>query len=199
MPMWIRITSVVLLIAGGYLWYANQPIEHPPGVLAPAEPRQIAPASSSPIQHRGYTLTPVAHFEAEARVLGRKAYRSDANARLAPYDLAVGWGPMSDSAVLEHLTITQMRRFYMWRTDRYPIPRNDIIRHSTNIHLIPASAAIEGAIARIREGHIVRIQGRLVNVLGNDGSYWRTSTSRTDAGMGACEILWLESVEIIAP
>lgn len=195
----MRIAAVLLLLAGAGLWYGSRPIEHPPGVLVPQAPRQTAETEARPIPHRGYTLAPVARFDAEGRVLGRKAYRTDEHARLAPYDLAVGWGPMSDSAVLDAFTITQMRRFYRWQTDRYPIPRNDVIRHSTNIHLIPATAAVEGAIARIREGHVVRLQGRLVNVRGPDGSRWRTSTSRTDAGMGACEILWLESVEILTP
>ncbi|RMH54721.1 MAG: hypothetical protein D6685_14545, partial [Bacteroidetes bacterium] len=122
-------------------------------------------------------------------------YRTDEHARLAPYDLAVGWGPMSDTAVLDDLTITQMHRFYRWQTRRYPIPRAEIIRHSTNIHIIPADDAVAGAVSRLRPGHLVRLRGRLVHVLGADGARWRTSLSRTDAGMGACEILWLEAVE----
>ena len=196
----LLLTAFVLLLAGGaaaFVWTEAQPLQHPPGVLAPEAPRQTDAAGAAPVQHRGYRLTPVADFAAEARVLGTKRYRNEPNAALAPYDLAIGWGPMSDSAVLERLEIFQTQRAYTWRTDDYPIPPREIIRHSTNVHVIPATATAANALGRLKPGHLVRLRGRLVDVLSTDGDRWRTSTSRTDAGYGACEILWAEAIEIL--
>ncbi len=193
--MWLRILPFLLAAAGVLFWHAGRPVSHAPGVLAPEAPRQEATERTS-FRHRGADLTPVATFEMRARVLGKKRYRTGPGAGLLPYDLAVGWGPMSDTAVLERFSIRQGRRAYMWSTDAYPIPRRDVVRHSTNMHLIPATSGVEAALARVREGHVVRLRGRLVNVVAGDGSRWRTSTSRTDAGYGACEIVWVEALEV---
>ncbi|GAB5520081.1 MAG: hypothetical protein RhofKO_23320 [Rhodothermales bacterium] len=144
--------------------------------------------------HRGYTLQPVAAFEVTARVLGVARYHGEQHGRLAPYDLAVGWGLMSDTAVLNHLDIQQHDRVYRWAgTEEAPDTRT-IIRHSTNIHIVPTTAGLGGQIAGLRPGQVVTLRGQLVDVTSPDGSRWRTSRSRTDAGVGACEILWLEDV-----
>lgn len=195
--MLLRLSLAALLALGAGIWYVNRPITHPPGVLAPDEPRQVALDQADPIRHNGYVLTPVARFEAEARVLGKKAYHDDETGGLAPYDLAIGWGPMSDSEILDQFTIIQTQRVYTWEAEEYPITPREIVYHSANIHLIPATPAVGGRLSRVKAGHLVRIRGRLVNARSPDGSRWRTSTSRTDAGIGACEILWVESVELL--
>ena len=59
-------------------------------------------------------LTPLAAFVLDARVLHRENYHYDSAAALIPVDLAVGWGPMSDQAVLDHLKISQASRFYYY-------------------------------------------------------------------------------------
>ncbi|MEM6648344.1 MAG: hypothetical protein AAF730_19035, partial [Bacteroidota bacterium] len=63
-------------------------------------------------------------------------------------------------------------------------------------HVVPASAGLGGQIAGLRPGEVVTLRGKLVDALAPDGSLWRTSRSRTDAGMGACEILWLEAIGV---
>ena len=189
--------AIALLALGAYVFYSGRAVTHAPGILAPEAPRQTPVTAGQPIRHRGYHLTPVAHFSVEARVLGKKAYRRDPNARLALYDLAVGWGPMSDTAVLDHLSIRQQQRAYTWENAGAPLSTREVILHSTNMHLIPASDAVAAALVRLRPGHLVRLRGRLVDVLANDGSRWRTSRTRMDAGMGACEIVWVEALEIL--
>ena len=191
--------ALALMAACGLLaWGAARPVTPPPGVLAPEAPRQVL-ETGDVVPHRGYHLTPVARFEARVRVLGKRAYRSEPNARLAPFDLAVGWGPMSSSEVLAGLDIRQARRAYAWDRKAGAIATPDVIRNSTNIHLIPAGGGVERVLARLKPGHVVELRGRLVHVLGADGSRWRTSLSRTDAGVGACEILYLEALQIVEP
>ena len=50
------------------------------------------------------------------RILHREDYSLGSLASLVPTDFAVGWGRMSDSAVLAGIEISQANRFYFWRT-----------------------------------------------------------------------------------
>ena len=85
----------------------------------------------------------MAHFALDARVLHQKIYRYDRGAALVPVDLAVGWGPMSDQAVLDQLEISQSARFFWYQYPHQPpIPREEIVSHATNLHLIPSNKAV---------------------------------------------------------
>lgn len=64
--------------------------------LAPGEPVQ-GPTDRRAFEYRGHRITPVASFELEALVLGRRDYDHDRGAQVSPVDLALGWGPMSSS------------------------------------------------------------------------------------------------------
>jgi hypothetical protein len=144
-----------------------------------------------------FTIRPVANFQLEARVLGRRDYRRGIEARLSPMDLALGWGPMSRPEILEKIRIRQSNRFYYWSTPEFPIPRREIETHSANMHMIPADASIAEALSRVRASDTVRLLGYLVNVDRSDGWRWRTSLTRTDTGRGACEIILVRRVEIL--
>ena len=43
---------------------------------------------------------------------------------------------------------------------------------------------------------VITLHGYLVEVRANDGWHWRSSLTRNDTGNGACELVWVESVEI---
>ncbi len=52
-------------------------------------------------------------------------------------------------------------------------------------------------MAKIREGDIVEISGSLVNVKSiSDGWYWNSSQTREDTGSGACELIFVKSLNI---
>jgi hypothetical protein len=42
----------------------------------------------------------------------RTVHHLDSGAGVAPIDLGIGWGPLSDSAMLEGLEFSQMGRFF---------------------------------------------------------------------------------------
>jgi hypothetical protein len=148
------------------------------------------------LRTREFTVTPVARFQIEARVLGRQDYSRGTEALLSPMDLALGWGPMANPDVLQHIPIRQSNRFYFWSAQKLPIPRRQIETHSANMHLIPADDSVREALASVRAHQTIRMLGLLVNVDGPDGWRWRTSLSREDTGPGACEILLVQRVEI---
>jgi len=193
----MRWLLIALIVFGAWQWWGSRGIEHAPGVNAAAAPEQrVITAGPPQFQKKGYTLTALARFTLTARVLGVEHYHFDREADLAPVDFALGWGPMSDSAVLSKLKISQGGRFYHWRTDEFPIPRREIEVNSANMHLIPATPAVEKQLKRARTGSIVQLSGFLVEVRAGDGWRWVSSLTREDTGAGACELIWVEEFDV---
>jgi hypothetical protein len=193
---WLLAALLVLAAWQSVRWLETRPVHTADGVLAPDDPVQ-AEASGETIAVGRWTLTPKATYDITARVLGRESYRFDALADLIPEDLALGWGPMSDNAVLDRFEISQSSRFFWWRPlDGLPIASRDVVEHSANTHVIPADATVGRALARLRVGQVVRLEGVLVDGKRDDGMYFRTSLTRRDSGEGACEVLYVEEVVI---
>lgn len=154
-----------------------------------------APGDMTPFALTNATAKPLAGFSVAARVLSREDYGSDREADFSPVDLALGWGPMRDDAVLSRLDISQSGRFYRYRwRGQPPIPPDDIVRSSANMHLVPANAAIADALEAVDTGDRVRIDGWLVQIDANDGWRWRSSLTREDSGAGACELIYVCAV-----
>ncbi|MGH8041600.1 MAG: hypothetical protein ACREPN_06100 [Rudaea sp.] len=185
------------LIALAFWQHAHHPVTHAAGELvtdAPLQQPLHAPPES--LHKNGYTIKPLAQFALSARVLSRANYRWDREAQLAQVDLALGWGRMSDSSVLEKIDISQSGRFYFWHVDEFPIPESEIIQSSANMHLIPADGEVERVIARTRVGDVITFDGYLVEADGADGYRWVSSLTRSDTGAGACELVWVEHFDI---
>lgn len=79
-------------------------------------------------QQGKYELEALANFDIEARVLSKENYYADRESELVPVDLALGWGAMSDSSVLEKLSISQSGRFYFYRWKNEPPARHPRLR-----------------------------------------------------------------------
>ncbi len=195
----ILLIVLVLLVGMAYRDWSMREIQHAPGVLVAAAPKQKNVRGLSLLAIDGYELTPRAVLKIRARVLSREDYRLGTEADLSPLDLALGWGVMSDQAVLDRIEISQGSRWYYTRYD-LPAPVSDqaIIQHSGNMHMIPAQKRISKKLKGVRVGDIVRLKGMLVDVDHPSGWHWRTSLSRGDTGGGSCEIVYLEEIEIEA-
>ena len=91
-----------------------------------------------------------------------------------------------------------MGRFFYWKPRNpatFPLDAQTLIMHGAQMHIIPATKDIERRIRKLRPGQIVTIGGYLVDVRGQGGFRWDTSLTRTDTGAGACEIVWVETLE----
>jgi len=137
------------------------------------------------------TLTPLAAFSISGRVLSREDYHFGRESQLSPTDLALGWGPMSAPGLAERLQVSQGGRWYRyrWGGEGPPLPPADIASHSANMHMVPADAAAASELAQVRAGDMVRIDGWLLRIDGDEGWRWQSSMSRTDVGAGACELV----------
>ncbi len=189
-----RIFFVSLIVTLVLAWnhWEKRPVTHGPGVLVSYAPEQ-KDVFEQPFEFKGFELTRRASFELQARVLSRLDYRFDPGAALSPTDLALGWGPMSDEAILEQLRLSQGGRFFQLRWDQPPsISETEIMTHSSNMHIIPANETVHDALDSLKKGQVVHLQGYLVDAASSNGFRWNTSLSRTDRGNGACELFFVE-------
>ena len=131
-------------------------------------------------------------------MLSKERYRFGREADLSPWDLALGWGAMSDQSVVDMLDIDQSGRWYHWSADEMPLPVAEIAAHSANMHILPANDAALSVIEKVRVGELIGLRGSLVQVEGDDGWLWRSSLRRDDTGARSCEVVWVEEAWRIA-
>ena len=184
-----------LIVLAAYFVY-DPSVSHDAGILVHEAPLQKPNTTVPSFAHKEYLITPLASFDIKARVLSKKRYRMGREAELSPVDLALGWGAMSDESVLDYFSISQSNRWYFWRYKDLPIPRQEVIYSSANMHMVPANSDVARELKRIKEGHLVHLQGFLIEVTAEDGWRWRSSLTREDSGNHACELVWVERVEI---
>jgi hypothetical protein len=173
--------------------YADVACTLPPAASDPASPLQSGPDGMAPFRLGRATVTPLAGFSIEARVLSRADYHHGPEAEFSPTDLALGWGPMAAPGLAEALDVSQSGRWYTyrWDADSPPLAPKQIARHSANMHLVPADARIADALARVHAGDTVRLEGWLVRIERDDGWKWSSSLRRDDTGAGACELVYV--------
>lgn len=173
--------------------------------LAADEPEQEPLAGAEPIvqEVNGHQviLTPRAGY----RITG---YAAEVSRQLLdkwdfamPMDLALVWGPVADPAVLRHLSFHLTERYVSYRYDGDTPRVGALPTHIANNHLIPASDEIAAAMKAVRIGDRVTVTGKLVDVEIRDAQgrsvfRGRTSLTRGDVGSGACEILYVEGLEV---
>jgi hypothetical protein len=196
---WLWILLFVGLAGGWHWWTHDRPVSRAAGVAAADDPVQRDLDPPTRFDARGYTFVARARYDIAARVLRKEIYRLDGGAGVAPVDLAVGWGPMSDTRVIDQLEFSQMGRFFYWKPrngNDFALPPDVLVTHAAQMHLVPASDAVEGRLKKLRPGQLVTLGGYLVDVRGPNGFRWNTSLTRSDTGDGACEIVWVESVAV---
>lgn len=197
---WKLLIFIALISYGGYHYLSNRPVAYvgnPANSVAPNQTDiQQAHGNAAEFKLNDYRIKPLQDFNITARVLSTEHYAFDREADLAKVDLALGWGPMSDDAVLNKIDISQSNRFYYWHVDSFPIPREAIESNSANMHMVAADSQIEKDLKNIRPGQSVTISGYLIEVTANDGWHWKSSLSRQDTGVGACELVYVKAISV---
>jgi len=204
---------ITLLVALAALWLVTHHHRQPINAVATAggavrcalperfsDPNQPLQSNDDgrmpPFRLDNATVTPLAGFSLQARVLSREDYWMGDETKYSPTDLALGWGPMANPAVSDKLGISQGGRwyYYQWGSEGPPIAPDEIVRSSANMHMIPADGSVADALAKIRKGDTVHVDGWLVQINRDDGWHWRSSTTREDSGDGACEVVYVCSI-----
>jgi hypothetical protein len=201
---WLLAAALVIGLGYNY-WKGHRPVEVE---MPPAATVRDASENGAPIQKNlsggpvfrvnGYALTGLAEFSVGARVILAEHYSNDRESQLSPVDLALAWGPMNDARVLDAISFSQGGRFYRWRYEgRPPIPHREIELNSANMHMIPSSDNVARGLKEVKPGDIVHIRGYLVQAVSKDGWTWRSSLTREDTGAGACELIFVQHLEIL--
>lgn len=199
LPRWLIVLFVLLLVLAWKDW-SNRPVVQAEGLRLAHAPNQRSVNPKETLQIGDFTLELQASFDIEARVLSTERYRRGPTADLAPLDLALGWGVMSDQTVVDQIQISQGGRWYILRWDQNPpAPERVIMQSSGNMHIIPADDGIRSQVLDLRRGEFIRLSGYLVNAEGPGGFRWKSSLSRDDTGDGACELFLVKSIEILVP
>ncbi len=167
------------------------------GVLVFQEPLQknISDALFT-FEAGGAVLIPAALFDVTGVVLGKKRYLPWGEYHMAPWDIGIGWGAMSDPDNLSQVSFWQRNRFMYFRYGGgASVNKHMIIPNHSNIHIIPANDRVRDQISEVKRGNLVRMTGFLVHVMDGD-IFLKTSLERHDTGAGACEILYVQSIDL---
>ena len=193
----LLIVSTILLVILVYLFYPETVITYPAGITAPDQPKQTNLSGEKIWQVNEFNFKALADYQIKARVLSRNNFSLGKESEISPFDLALGWGPMSDQSLIDKLDISQSNRWYRWKADILPIPAKEISLNSANVHIIPKDNVIEEKFDKVYEGSLIEMKGYLVGVKTADGWHWRSSLKRDDTGGGSCELFWVEEIAVM--
>jgi len=184
-----------LVILGIWFFETMRPVGQPPGVLAP-DPPQVTTAGEKPaiFERNGHVLTTLARFDAKARVLSVERYGRDRQARIAPMDIAIGWGTLSDTATFRGVDVAQTERRLVFKSYDPKLPDQRVAEQVVNLHVIGADAAIEKELAQLRQGNIIDVEGALVEAVSGDGWRWR-GEPRSSAPEMPGTLLWVQRLK----
>ena len=152
-----------------------------------------------------FTITAKYKYNLIGVVVGKDYYYQGTMEKLSPIDLTVAWGKTIDPEYSKYITFSKYKRHYRFKFYEEQgvetLSKQYIVEHSSNNHLIFADESSHDVAKGVRLGDIVNIEGYLVDAYGrrDDGAYysWYTSTKRSDAGEGSCEVLYVENITLL--
>lgn len=209
MRHWVVWLLLAVGAFGGLHWYRyDREVTHPPGALASAEPEIVLGSDLPPwIDRQGFRYRALGRFSGRVVVVARKNYAIGQFADLAPTDLAIVWGQLSDPDTYRQLKFDQrgsplVGRFVVPEIKRgtrlaaYPFPEVDafLLFNLAHVHAIPADPEIRSRLATIRPGQVVRFAGTLVDVTAPDGGRYVSSLALHTYN---CEIAWIDELELV--
>lgn len=156
-----------------------------------------------------YEVTPLYYYELSGLVVHKmnytlfSIYKMDS---VFPADFCMIWGDNVKNKIYKDksLKFSQDMRFCF---AQWSGKINFNIENLSNNHLLTGNKDLMKKIKSVSAGDQVKIKGELVNVkaknLESEGKYdpkyseWSSSTTREDTGAGACEVIYLEDIEIL--
>ncbi len=158
-----------------------------------------------------YEITPLYKYEISALVVNRFDYTKFSLRKydhIIPLDLCLMWGEnlKNDFFRDKSLTFRQDSRFcqFIYLGKDHSANLNQF----SNNHLVILDNSLQKKAMEIYEGDQVKIKGKLIklNIKNIDGKkekydikegYMTSSVSRNDTGNGACEVILVETIDIL--
>lgn len=190
------IALALLIVILVYFFYPETVITYPAGITAPDQPKQTNIFGNKEWKLDEFSFRALAEYSIKARVLSRNNFLVGKESEISPFDLALGWGPMSDQSIIDKIDISQNNRWYRWKADVLPIPAREISLSSANVHIIPKDETIEKKFDEVYKGSLIEMKGYLVEITTTEGWRWKSSLKRDDTAGGSCELFWVEELII---
>lgn len=190
------IAFAILIVVIIYFFYPETIITYPAGITAPDQPKQTSISVTKEWKLDEFHFKALAEYQIKARVLSRNNFSIGKESEISPFDLALGWGPMSNQSLIDKIDISQNNRWYRWRADVLPIPAREISLNSANVHIIPKDETIKDKFDDVYSGSLIEMKGYLVEVTTADGWRWKSSLKRDDTAGGSCELFWVEDLVV---
>ena len=204
----LQVALVIALLVWGWAWQQTRSLPPREAILPELleEPRQRSTDRAAfGFEYRGlaYEVKPVAGYDLHGLVVSHNDIQGIADIyhdedSVDTKDLCVVWGAnlQGDDYRKARYESTPHFCFVSWGEG----VRFDLAAMS-NSHLVTDRDDLRAALARVHIGDQVRFSGMLVNYRDmRHPEYWRnTSTSRTDQGNGACEVVFFEELEVLKP
>ncbi len=156
-----------------------------------------------PYKGETYLVQPVAEYELWGLVVSHNNIHSPTDiyhdrSSVDTKDLCVIWGT--------NLTRDDFQQVAYWSDPwscGFAVPAHLLFSpdHLSNNHLITADQRIRDRIDDVRIGDQIHLKGLLVNYSSRRMPHaWRkSSTTRTDRGNGACEVVFVDAIDILQP
>ena len=193
----VKYLMFCVCVAAGYILYTSFPISQGPGIKAENSPQINRLTWHEPFTFKGATMVPRKVIDAEVRVLDKKRYFFDAYSRYSPVDIIAGWKQMSDTRNVDYIYHSMDERSYKVKFAQQPLEVSTIHKQSDLWHLIPSTSEIEEELNHLRVGHIIKIEGLLVDIEHETGFNFSTSTKTSSIQNTKGFAIWIEDFRIL--
>ena len=157
-----------------------------------------------------FEVTPLYKYSISGLVVSRFDYSKVSLERVVqafPVDFCIIWGSNVANRIYQLKTI-RFSQDCRWCQVEWNQPVNGFkMDELSNNHLLVDNQVLEKRIRSILRGDQVRISGLLVSLKAVNTSQndtfnppymtWKSSVTRTDSGAGACEVIYVQDVQIL--
>lgn len=203
----IKVTSIIYMVSLILILFINisiyiiayfnrniEKIDSPHSIL---DPIQTSIEEEKIITIDNYKLDVEANYIITGLVTNTHHYNGFTEEdRITPLDVSIVWGQNTKNEITKKVNYSSIgdRKVYT----RYNINLGFDPNKLSNNHLIPKNNKIKRQLKLISKGDYIRLEGFLVNIETNNG-FMKTSTTRTDTGAGACEIIYVTKITYLKP
>ena len=189
---------ILLCVLAGTAYWAlvMYPVKHGSGETAPKAPKLELIRSFEPIEFQDYSFLAFKKFKGEVRVLHKKRYLFDAKKDIAPIDLLVGWGEMSDERNIDFIQFNLNHRDVTLNYIHPPIPEDEISKQMILFHLVTESDSVTKKIRRLRIGNNIELEGLYIRQQSTPSIIWNSESNNNYPNTIEKSILWVTKLEV---
>ncbi len=206
----VKYLMLASLITAAVSWWMKDALPPPARLKADLfeEPKQVQvrrPPIRTTVNGVEYRIQPRYAYEISALVVS--LHHSDTwwdyahkewNDHINRMDLCVVWGGNAESGAYQKVSFfnNQWECHWSWSSSEAGSAFNRA--EASNNHMVTDDPAVAKALRKIRIGDQIRAKGYLVDYsVANSGASRVSSETRTDTGNGACEVLYVEALEML--